>query len=78
MFDPDMRLKDARPIPKEKPKEGFLVGDKFEIVSSGDRLEIIKTGSGLKLHYLNVGKENISVPVAQLEKSLSFGSWKRV
>lgn len=78
VFDPELITKNLRPIPKDKPKEGFKCGDKFEICSSGDRLEIISNINGITLHYMNVGKSDIKTTIVHLEKSLALGVWKRI
>lgn len=78
IFNPELKLKNHRPTPKEKPQEGFKVGDKFEIVSSKDRLEIVSNLNGLKLHYLNVGKADINTTIVALEKQLNMETWRRI
>lgn len=77
VFDPELAMKDKRPIPKEKAVEGFAKGDKFEVKSTGDRLEIIDTTGGLSLRYLNVGKANIKMPIDHMKRNLEFQTWIR-
>lgn len=79
VFNPEIRLKDARPIQKQQGDNEFGVGKRFRVLSTSTRLEISKSEKeSLEMTYPDGEKFPFRTTVSHVTKSLNIGTWIRI
>lgn len=79
VFDPVIRLKDARPTVNNPEQSEFNIGDSYEVLSTNQILTISKIErEKITLEYVGHRKSDVTVPFDQLRRSLNFQTWKKI